>query len=609
MRRRVAALTWCALVLGAFIAGSSCQAASIPGEKSEGGSRLVGLAATLFPNLTRAERALLNHADVRNVGRGEFAVAGISANPADPSNDPAHADNWDAQRNIRAGLIRWMNVDPDAIRLIDPQGIRVLGARIAGPLDLSQVRVPFAITLRNCSIPATMELSSTEIPSLSLRGSSTGSIHGAAIEVAGVLDLSRGYHSKGVVNLQSAQLGMLHATAGHFEFAPDPQDISEEKYANSARDALNLIYADVRATAAFTFGFEADGRIELYEAKIGADLACDGGKFLNSGAIALDASWASIGGGVSFVSAETDKIVGSKTGRAKINGLLQFVGARVGSYFSVDRATFEGKQGEPHGLSAPGMQVNGFFLWNYVVMQNGAQLDLSGASVTSILDQERSWPAPGNLQINGLTYTGFGGPPFTPGDAETRLRWIGLQPGGYHPQPYRQLAKVLHETGDDAGAVRVLIASGDASFEQYGWQGRVLGWILKVTIGYGHRPLRAIVWSFAVIILGAFIVAIGKRAGVMRLTWPENTPPPTEDPTAEMNPLLYSIDVFVPFVNLHQEHYWWPSAEASGECRVLGWNIHVNGGILRAYLWTQIIAGWLLSAIFIAGVTGLIRSD
>jgi hypothetical protein len=35
----------------------------------------------------------------------------------------------------------------------------------------------------------------------------------------------------------------------------------------------------------------------------------------------------------------------------------------------------------------------------------------------------------------------------------------------------------------------------------------------------------------------------------------------------------------------------------------------VRGSLLRRYLWLQIIAGWLLSAIFIAGVTGLIRSD
>jgi hypothetical protein len=35
----------------------------------------------------------------------------------------------------------------------------------------------------------------------------------------------------------------------------------------------------------------------------------------------------------------------------------------------------------------------------------------------------------------------------------------------------------------------------------------------------------------------------------------------------------------------------------------------VRGSLVEYYLWLQIIAGWLLSAIFIAGVTGLIRND
>ena len=67
-------------------------------------------------------------------------------------------------------------------------------------------------------------------------------------------------------------------------------------------------------------------------------------------------------------------------------------------------------------------------------------------------------------------------------------------------------------------------------------------------------PLRAIDWSLEVVLLGWLMVSVAKRAGVMRLTWPETTPPPSGDPTAGLNPLLYSLDVFLPFVNLHQEH-------------------------------------------------------
>jgi hypothetical protein len=95
----------------------------------------------------------------------------------------------------------------------------------------------------------------------------------------------------------------------------------------------------------------------------------------------------------------------------------------------------------------------------------------------------------------------------------------------------------------------------------------------------------------------------------MRRTYPENTPGSAADRYEDLYLLLYSLDVFLPFVNLHQEHYWWPDGRATGDFAVLGGRVPIRGSILRCYLWLQIIAGWILSAIFLAGVTGLIRGD
>jgi hypothetical protein len=119
----------------------------------------------------------------------------------------------------------------------------------------------------------------------------------------------------------------------------------------------------------------------------------------------------------------------------------------------------------------------------------------------------------------------------------------------------------------------------------------------------------AVIWSIIVVAVGTVAVAAGKRAGVMRLTWPETTPPPAGDPMADLHPLLYSFDVFLPFVNFHQEHYWWPDVKARGVCLIFGRAIRIRGSTLRYYLWAQITAGWLLSAIFLAAVTGLIRNE
>src|SRR6266403_1350451 len=142
---------------------------------------------------------------------------------------------------------------------------------------------------------------------------------------------------------------------------------------------------------------------------------------------------------------------------------------------------------------------------------------------------------------------------------------------------------VLREGGDDAGAIEVLIAQQDAHFRNSNWLVRVWAQFLKITVAYGYRPLRTVLWSLAVILLGRVVVAIGARAGVMRLTWPETTQAPVGDSTAGLHPLLYSLDVFLPFVNLHQEHYWSPDADRSGECALLGQKIRIGGSFLRYY--------------------------
>lgn len=52
----------------------------------------------------------------------------------------------------------------------------------------------------------------------------------------------------------------------------------------------------------------------------------------------------------------------------------------------------------------------------------------------------------------------------------------------------------------------------------------------------------------------------------MRPTWPENAPGSPEHHYEELHPFLYSVDVFLPFVDLHQEHYWWPNSHRDGVC-------------------------------------------
>jgi hypothetical protein len=115
-------------------------------------SPLLSLASRQFDNLTPAERAVLEYVDVKNVRRsGDWAVCGISPEIQDPSNDPKNSSEWGHERDLRASLLRWLSVDSDASRWIDPGGLRILGARVTGALDLKDVHTSFPIVLPSIS--------------------------------------------------------------------------------------------------------------------------------------------------------------------------------------------------------------------------------------------------------------------------------------------------------------------------------------------------------------------------------------------------------------------------------------------------------------------------
>jgi hypothetical protein len=544
---------------------------------------------------------MLAFADAGNVERGEIAVAGSSADPADPGNDPRHADEWPHERDIRASLITWLCDDPSVTPLINRAGIKILGTRIVGGLNLSHVRVPFALEMRNCLIAQRIILTETEIPHLDLNGSFVSEIDAKGLIVHGDLDLANGFHAAGETRIENARIdGGLDCSGGSFHYS----NVSLSQYAGTDRPALILDESTIGSEVDLDFGFRSEGAVMMREASVATDLDMFGARISNPNNVAFRCNFSS------FDSVWIGSPPIANWGSFEAVGTVEFTATKIRGGIFVNDARFLGAPGSAHGFFALGMTSGSFLYWRNIQLQNGATVDLRSAHVGVLADEKKSWPEPGNLLIDGLSYDGFGAG--SPLDVPSRMRWISLQPqarGVLRSQPYRQLAKVYRESGLDNEAVQVLIAEEDARYALHGPFGRLWSAFLKTTIGYGHRPLRAIFWSLAVIVLGWLMVTLGSRAGVMRATWPDS-PPPSEPASYEkLHPLLYSFDVFLPFVNLHQEHYWWPDADRSGDCVLLGQRLRIGGSFLRYYLWMQVIAGWLLSAIFVAGVTGLMRND
>jgi hypothetical protein len=421
-----------------------------------GDATLVVLAAGRFHDLTLAERRMLEYADIGNEKRGDWAFCGISTDPPDPSNDPKNAATWKHERDIRAAMIRWLAADSKARARVDPKGVRVIGARIVGPLDLSDIHVPFAIALVQCSIPERMGLESTNIPFFDLAGSRIGEIFGPNMTVEGDLDI--GYDNypfgdtwaSGEVYLEGAKVGgNASFGGGHFVHSK----VEPLGWGAELKKALDLNKSEIKGELALCCGFESHGAVILDGAKIGTlDLVAS--HLINPNNVALTAMNMSVDRDVVFRPFQGDS--------PEADGEMNFVTARVGTNFVVDHASFRGRAGERHGLVADGLNVGNGFTWHDVSLENGAVLDLRGAVVGALLDQERSWPSAGKLLIDGLTYKEFG--PESPSDAASRLKWLHLQPG-FRAQPSQQLANVLRDNGDEAGAARVLAAKNDAQSE------------------------------------------------------------------------------------------------------------------------------------------------
>jgi hypothetical protein len=159
-------------------------------------------------------------------------------------------------------------------------------------------------------------------------------------------------------------------------------------------------------------------------------------------------------------------------------------------------------------------------------------------------------------------------------DWEARVGW--LERGDYSPQPYEQLAAFYRQTGHPNEASRVAIARHRQLRARLGLPGKVWSDFLYATVGYGYRMWLAGVWLLALLAGGT---ALFDRADVTAAR--ERVP--------EFHSVLYTLDLLLPVINLHQRDGWIPHDHAQ-------W---------LAVIFT--VAGWLLTTSVAAGVAGALK--
>ena len=408
------------------------------------------------------------------------------------------------------------------------------------------------------------------------------------------------FRAEGEVRLQSARVDTVFQC----------QDCS---FNNPARMNINgsgfgLTADRIRVGGPLVLGphFRSEGEVRLLGAYVEGDVDCGGAIFNNplvrhttGSGHALSAHGITVKGNV-FVRAGLSS-----------SGEVSFSGSSIEGNLEATSAHFEGE------LNLEAATIKGSLMLSDVVHAQEYHLTLTNASVGALADQPASWPQPGNLLLDGLAYERFSGP--APKDCKSRIRWLALQKP-FLPQPYRQVAKVLKAEGEAAGSVEILydMERHVRSRDHRWWRTHLVNPVLRSTVGYGYYPARTFWWLAAFILLGFALYSTAYREGGIV---PTDKDAYVIFKDAQQFPahyerfhaLIYSVENSLPFVKLGQVDRWQPDPRPQRfvwRVPLARFSIWLSfSGLLRWYQWLQILAGWVLGTLFIAGITGIIRKD
>ena len=384
---------------------------------------------------------------------------------------------------------------------------------------------------------------------------------------------------------------------------------------------------------------EARGGVSLKSADVAGAVHLSGSRI--GGNLSLDGALISYPGGIA-VMADGIEVKSVELRGATIAGETRMTSARVDGDFDLTGARLSHPDGEALHLNRTVVR-GGLFLRGGAEIKGA--LDLTGASVDTLHDDEASWPKPGNLLLNRCLYNALIGGPM---DARRRLEWLSRQSPDrwgedFWPQPYEQLAFVFREMGHDEDARTVLVekerlqrAARRARTASPLW--RMLlhakDGLLGVTLGYGRKPLLSFAWLLLFWGLGVAVFAFAQtqsaikpnssfvlrstewlmcgvaegeermlaagpatgRAGAGQSQLHCFLGQPEASSYPAFNAWMYSLDTLFPVLEIGQKEYWRPDPGKR-------W-----GSFAKAYFYFQAMVGWALSLLAIAGFSGLVRS-
>jgi hypothetical protein len=351
--------------------------------------------------------------------------------------------------------------------------------------------------------------------------------------------------------------------------------------------------------------FTADGEVAMFNARIGGTVAFDGAQ-LSGADVAVNADRLNAGEG-SFSGWGPDLPLRAsgeiRLVAACIAGRLSFVGAELESD---EEVTLNAESLDTRILVLRDLKIRG------PSDEQGRGLSLVAARIGDLaVDKEGAAGAfPGPLDATGWEVGNVHDALRT--DSRAAAEWLGSQEP-FSAQPWHALAAVYERNGQPAEARRLRFQAAHRTTRSASWWSKPPRWAYGALVGYGYYPLAAGAWLVAALV-AAFLVTVTHTSTfvpnlpsqasvpVTPLSSSSTAPPPAAVSGATdcdalagrypcLRPSLYALDVVLPpTVTTGQNVAWRPGVD---------W---------IAYLLTFLrTLGWLLTALLIAGVTGLLR--
>lgn len=460
----------------------------------------------------------------------------------------------------------------------DGVALNLDAATIAGDVFADDIEAQGEVRAAASRIGGQLHLRSTQLLN---PGHAALSLEGSIIE--GDFFMDGGAIAEGEVRAHAARFG-------------GQLNLENAKLLNPSGVALNLTYARIIGSAFLNGGMQVEGEVRAHGAVFGGQLNMQKASIKSAGSVAIKLDYAEVAGSVFL----TDGI--------DVEGEVRAHSCRVGGQMNLREGKFSNPGEVALRLSSAKLQS-----LHLAPAKVSGQINLAYAEVQTLATAKEK-PAEG-LGLPDLSsaqewkLNAIHG--FLKHDRRAVGRWLDTVPRSkkeFVSQPWKEAAAVFDRMGQAREARWLRYEAAKRVTRIARWWSKPLHWLYRWTVGYGYFPLRTFFWITGAVAL-AFTLAFGHageftptnreaakfvvvdREGQSALVTGATSTQPPNYPA--FNPILYALDTALPAVD---------TAQAKN------WQIASSALLPTAFAGIKSLS-WLLAALLLAGLTGILRKD